>query len=469
MPRDLGFSLLRSAKGRIFPFERCPAPKNLGRTCSASGGRREAQPGRLSTTSEGWAVRLAERAGFFGTVRRTSEHQSKGKGCAGHMLRKHMRTSRGRFGLKRIIIKGGHPPSHPPSTCHSLFCLLETSSEVACVHRHGPSRQQWRIAVYAVARTCLHWACKRNHAQVVSCLLDAGADKHILTAKGELAAELTSKPDIRKILGEEETECQGVKDLNLPIVANYLANPPFPYVYTEEGIPDGLAESQNESASTSSASQCETSPCSSATQVESICTPTSCNSEDDFPALDTAEQLPTPSAAITAAEHTEPEVPNGPACRPSPPRSRGLFSPVASTQAAPLQTDSSPTGPAPAFQPFFFTGTFPYSMQELVLKVRVQNLRDNDFIEIELDRQELTYQDLLRVSCCELGVNPEQVEKIRKLPNTLVRKDKDVARLQDFQELELVLVKADSSPFRNTASTLTERPCYNSRASKLTY
>ncbi|NWR31870.1 ANR40 protein, partial [Tachuris rubrigastra] len=106
---------------------------------------------------------------------------------------------------------------------------------------------------------------------------------------------------------------------------------------------------------------------------------------------------------------------------------------------------------------------------ELVLKVRVQNLRDNDFIEIELDRQELTYQDLLRVSCCELGINPEQVEKIRKLPNTLLRKDKDVARLQDFQELELVLIKSDSSPFRNAAAALTERPCYNSRASKLTY
>ncbi|XP_054501317.1 putative ANKRD40 C-terminal-like protein isoform X2 [Agelaius tricolor] len=155
--------------------------------------------------------------------------------------------------------------------------------------------------------TCLHWACKRNHAQVVSCLLEAGADKQILTAKGELAAQLTSKPDIRKILGE------------------------------------------------------------------------------------------------------------------------------------------------------------------LVLKVRVQNLRDNDFIEIELDRQELTYQDLLRVSCCELGVNPEEVEKIRKLPNTLLRKDKDVARLQDFQELELVLTRSDSSPFRNTAAALMEQPCYNSRASKLTY
>ncbi|XP_010073186.1 PREDICTED: ankyrin repeat domain-containing protein 40, partial [Pterocles gutturalis] len=316
--------------------------------------------------------------------------------------------------------------------------------------------------------TCLHWACKRNHAAVVSCLLAAGADRQILTANGELPAELTSKPDIRKILGEEETECQGVKDLNLPVVANYLANPPFPYAHTEASIPDSLAESQDESASTSSASQCETSPCSSATQVESVCTPTSCNSEDDFPARDAAEQLPAPPATVAAPKWMEPEAQNSPACPPALSHSRGLCSPVAPQQAAPLQTDSSPTGPAPAFQPFFFTGTFPYNMQELVLKVRVQNLRDNDFIEIELDRQELTYQDLLRVSCCELGVNPEQVEKIRKLPNTLVRKDKDVARLQDFQELELVLVKSDSSPFRNAASS-TERPCYNSRASKLTY
>lgn len=162
---------------------------------------------------------------------------------------------------------------------------------------------------------------------------------------------------------EEEPECQGVKDLSLPIVANYLANPPFPYVYTEESIPDSLAESQNESASTSSASQCETSPCSSATQVESIRTPTSCNSEDDFPALDAAEQLPALSATIAAPKSIKPEVQNGPVCQPPLPHSRGLFSPVASKQAVPLQSDSSPTGPAPTFQPFFFTGTFPYNMQ----------------------------------------------------------------------------------------------------------
>ncbi|XP_058708222.1 ankyrin repeat domain-containing protein 40-like [Poecile atricapillus] len=312
--------------------------------------------------------------------------------------------------------------------------------------------------------TCLHWACKRNHAQVVSCLLEAGADKHILTAKGELAAQLTSKPDIRKILGEEQTECQGLKDLNLPIVANYLANPPLPNVCTEESIPGSLAESQNESASISSASQNETSPCSSATQAESICTPKSSSSKT-FPAPD-GEARPPPVPPIAAAS---PGVPHGPSCPPAMPPSHGPCSPEASSQAMPLQPDTSPSGPAPAFQPIFFTGTFPYNMQELVLKVRVQNLRDNDFIEIELDRQELTYQDLLRVSCCELGVNPEQVEKIRKLPNTLVRKDKDVARLQDFQELELVLMRSDSSPFLNAAAMLTEWPCHKSRASKLTY
>ena len=66
--------------------------------------------------------------------------------------------------------------------------------------------------------------------------------------------------------------------------------------------------------------------------------------------------------------------------------------------------------------------------------MRIQNpsLRENDFIEIELDRQELTYQELLRVSCCELGVNPDQVEKIRKLPNTLVRKVRNVCYVVDF-------------------------------------
>ncbi|XP_044106456.1 putative ANKRD40 C-terminal-like protein [Neovison vison] len=106
---------------------------------------------------------------------------------------------------------------------------------------------------------------------------------------------------------------------------------------------------------------------------------------------------------------------------------------------------------------------------ELVLKVRIKSPRENDFIEVELNRGELSYQNLLRVSCCELGIEPEQVRAIRKLPNTLLRKDKDIQRLQDFQEVELILVKNGSSEFVEHTTSLTEKACYNSNAAKLTY
>lgn len=50
-------------------------------------------------------------------------------------------------------------------------------------------------------RTCLHWACKRNHAAVVAQLLLCGADKEILSRKGERPAQLTSHKEIRRMLG----------------------------------------------------------------------------------------------------------------------------------------------------------------------------------------------------------------------------------------------------------------------------
>ncbi|XP_059936385.1 putative ANKRD40 C-terminal-like protein isoform X2 [Mesoplodon densirostris] len=97
--------------------------------------------------------------------------------------------------------------------------------------------------------------------------------------------------------------------------------------------------------------------------------------------------------------------------------------------------------------------------------VRIQSHKENDFIEVELDRQELSYQNLPKVSCCELGINPEQVGKIRKLPHTL---DKDILRLRDFQE-ELILMKNGSSELTEHTPSLLEKPCYNSNAAKMTY
>ncbi len=71
---------------------------------------------------------------------------------------------------------------------------------------------------------------------------------------------------------------------------------------------------------------------------------------------------------------------------------------------------------------------------ELVLKVRIQNpnTRENDFIEVELDRQELTYRSLLRVCCRELDISAEHVEKIRKLPNTMLRKVRSLHAVHKF-------------------------------------
>ncbi|XP_062362474.1 ankyrin repeat domain-containing protein 40 [Cinclus cinclus] len=319
--------------------------------------------------------------------------------------------------------------------------------------------------------TCLHWACKRNHAAVVAYLLHAGADKDILTKKGERPAQLTSKREIRKMLGVEDELPDLKQDSDLPIIPNYLANPPFPYVYN-----------------TSSASVPDPTLNGDLSHVEPQDTNSPC-----VPGLDTYRPARAPGQPGNGNGNAAPEAPpNGdipPLPRGSagpahpnpvlqrPPVYQGLVSwgrspssPAGSNQSLPQQGNSSCMGPVPAFQPVFFTGAFPLNMQELVLKVRIQtpNLRENDFIEIELDRQELTYRELLRVSCRELGVNPEHVQKIRKLPNTMLRKDKDVARLQDFQELELVLTVSDKNLlFR--VPTLSEQSGYNKKASELTY
>ncbi|XP_059168968.1 ankyrin repeat domain-containing protein 40-like isoform X2 [Physella acuta] len=90
----------------------------------------------------------------------------------------------------------------------------------------------------------------------------------------------------------------------------------------------------------------------------------------------------------------------------------------------------------------------PYAT-ELVLKARIANCEEKDFIEVELGFSSLNFSSLLNLLCAELGVDKNLVSKIRKLPDTIVRKDKDVKRFKDFQELELVLTnKAMSSASR---------------------
>ncbi|XP_018094040.1 ankyrin repeat domain-containing protein 40 isoform X2 [Xenopus laevis] len=302
--------------------------------------------------------------------------------------------------------------------------------------------------------TCLHWACKRNHLHIVSFLLEAGADTDILTSKGERPVQLTSKKDIKRLLGVEEPETEERKlDSELPFVPNYLANPPFPYSFSRENTdkeePTGDPHSEN-GPSCNPPHLAMTYP-SLSNGMENVCISTSSTNEDPLPALFFNRDVHVaPDCALSSVQ-------SGPVCSPVVPPNLSLFSPVSNSH----HHGSVNAGPMQVFQPFFFT--------ELVLKVRIQSAApgDTDFIEVEMDRQELTYRELLRVCCIELKVSPENVEKIRKLPNTMLRKDKDVARLQDFQELELVL-RNSSDRFR-TSTSLTDRPCFNKNASQLTY
>ena len=78
------------------------------------------------------------------------------------------------------------------------------------------------------------------------------------------------------------------------------------------------------------------------------------------------------------------------------------------------------------------------------------NSAERDFIEIEVKRTKMTFENLVSTMCAELDVNRALLQKVRKLPDTIIRKDKDVQRLIDYQELELVLTnRAMSESSRN--------------------
>jgi len=78
--------------------------------------------------------------------------------------------------------------------------------------------------------------------------------------------------------------------------------------------------------------------------------------------------------------------------------------------------------------------------QEVILKIRVAGgAGDPDYVELELPREAMTLEYLTVAACEELGVEADQIERVRKMPNTRLRRDREVARLTDYQEVELVL------------------------------
>lgn len=87
------------------------------------------------------------------------------------------------------------------------------------------------------------------------------------------------------------------------------------------------------------------------------------------------------------------------------------------------------------------------------MKVRVSGSGESDFVEVEVPS--LSYSSLLKSCCEELELVPHEIAKIRKLPNVWVRKDKDVQRMKEGQELEVIVKSAAtvSSSAANPNST----------------
>lgn len=233
--------------------------------------------------------------------------------------------------------------------------------------------------------TPLHWAAKRGHKNIVELLLKEGAVTTTTTKKGETPASLASKQEIRDLIclpdGEavEETVSE-----SLPIVPNYIQNPPFIYLNGDEGkdsedndtLPFGLGRTLRKE----------------------------------------------PDTAMTSPAKRNGE------CLTSPPRK---------TIALDVDTSNLP-GNLSIYQALSNSSVQNHVLTELVLKVRVADSQEQDFIEIEVDYNNLTFDNLLDVCCRELEINRTRVRKVRKLPNTIIRKDKDVGRLQQFQEIEIV-------------------------------
>ncbi|XP_029638664.1 ankyrin repeat domain-containing protein 40 isoform X1 [Octopus sinensis] len=249
--------------------------------------------------------------------------------------------------------------------------------------------------------TALHWATIRNHTSVVAFLLTHGADKNIKNFDGNIPAELTSDSTIHQLLGVSDAAALDIKEPNLPIHPNYLAHPVFPHTTPTQSTPSSAPQQLPPS--------------------KGIYSYNTENVTDATAALDIKEQ--------NAPIHSN-------------------------YQAHRAMPHANPTQPAhsgvPQQQMVPSKGLFAFNLEnEIVLRARVANVEEQDYIEIELDRSSLTFDALLNLLCQELNIDKRLVYKIRKLPNTIVRKDKDVKRLVDFQELELILTnKAISATSR---------------------
>ncbi|CAF0909956.1 unnamed protein product [Brachionus calyciflorus] len=84
------------------------------------------------------------------------------------------------------------------------------------------------------------------------------------------------------------------------------------------------------------------------------------------------------------------------------------------------------------------------SKKQEIITIRVRSNSDKDFIEFDIDRQNLEFAEFKLLCQRELEVDENyKVYKIRKLPNILIRNTNDIRRLKNEQEIEFVFSPND--------------------------
>ncbi|RZC32762.1 uncharacterized protein BDFB_003835 [Asbolus verrucosus] len=73
-----------------------------------------------------------------------------------------------------------------------------------------------------------------------------------------------------------------------------------------------------------------------------------------------------------------------------------------------------------------------------VLKLRVADVPDKEFLETELEESNLTYDDVLNVCCKELKLEKDNIVRLRKIPDTKIRNDDDIKRFRRLEYLEVI-------------------------------
>lgn len=182
----------------------------------------------------------------------------------------------------------------------------------------------------------------------------------------------------------EEEECEPeVKEAELPIIPNYLANPPFLYSKTEKsdlsiarhvsqnGTSDHLESVDSEPATLSPIQEQQQQRLFSDSQSQSALSYVSMVEPSGI----VQNQVTNGTLSMEVSPevhhsnhneytHNHSIAQNSPVCPPLPSASTGSNPTITRQQSLPHQLNGSqPGGSMPAFQPFFFTSTFPVNVR----------------------------------------------------------------------------------------------------------